>query len=306
MTAQALAAEFEITVRTVYRDIDRLSAAGVPIYADRGPGGGFQLLDGYRTRLTGLTPQEAMTMSLVGLPGPAAELGLGEALADAQLKLLAALPEGGRDAARSVGARFHLDPVGWFRSAEGAELLPRLARAIWDERRVRVGYSRWRGVVDRTLDPLGLVLKAGVWYLAAAVDGGVRTYRVSSILTLETLDEGFDRPGGFDLAAFWTDASRRYEAGVYHGTALVRASPEGLRRLAELSPALAEAVATATPADGWTELQIPIESIAQAASALLGLGAEVEALAPPELRRRMTETVERLAAAYAASRAATR
>src|SRR5258708_2537140 len=124
MTAEALAAEFEVSLRTIYRDIDHLSAADVPIYGDRGPGGGFQLLDGYRTKLTGLTPAEAETLFLAGLPGPAAELGLADLLATAQLKLTAALPEGTRATARRVSARFHLDPVDWFRAADEARFLP--------------------------------------------------------------------------------------------------------------------------------------------------------------------------------------
>src|ERR1700742_1025470 len=134
MTAQALAREFEVSVRPIYRDVDQLSAAGVPVYADRGRAGGFQLLDGYRTKLTGLTPSEAEALFLSGLPGPAADLGLGDAMAQAQLKLLAALP--GREGAGHVAARFHLDPVGWFRGAERTDLLPALAEAVWTARRI--------------------------------------------------------------------------------------------------------------------------------------------------------------------------
>src|SRR5436190_1175349 len=134
MTAEALAQEFEVSVRTIYRDVDQLSAADVPIYADRGPSGGFQLLDGYRTKLTGLSPAEAETLSLAGLPGPAAQLGLADVLTAAQLKLSAALPERARANAGRVAARFHLDPVGWFRSADDAKLLPTIANAVWNEK----------------------------------------------------------------------------------------------------------------------------------------------------------------------------
>src|SRR6516164_7123931 len=164
MTAQALAEEFEVSVRTIYRDIDELSAAEVPVYADRGPNGGFALLDGYRTKLTGLSPAEAGTLFLAGLPGPAAELGLADLLATAQLKLTAALPEGARSTAKRVAARFHLDPVGWFRSAGDARFLPMIADAVWSERWVKMRYKRNFQIVSRRVQPLGLVLKGGVWY----------------------------------------------------------------------------------------------------------------------------------------------
>ncbi len=153
MTAQQLADEFEISVRTVYRDIDNLSASGVPVYADRGRDGGFQLLDGYRTRLTGLTPAEADALFLTGLPGPAAELGLGDAMAAAQLKLLAALPSERREGAERVASRFHLDPIGWYQTIEQTAFLPTLAEAVWNTRRIGVRYESWTAVVERQLDP---------------------------------------------------------------------------------------------------------------------------------------------------------
>src|SRR5579863_6357127 len=143
MTAEALAREFEVSIRTIYRDIDELSAADVPVYADRGPSGGFALLDGYRTKLTGLSPTEAATLFLAGLPGPAAELGLADILTTAQLKLTAALPEGARATAKRVSARFHLDPVGWFRGSEDARLLPLIANAVWNEQCIDIHYQSY-------------------------------------------------------------------------------------------------------------------------------------------------------------------
>jgi predicted DNA-binding transcriptional regulator YafY len=301
LTAETLAAELEVSVRTIYRDIDELSASGVPVYADRGPNGGFALLDGYRTRLTGLTPDEARALLLAGLPGPAAALGLGEALAGAQLKLLAALPVEGSAAAQATGARFHLDPVGWFQGAEEAARVPVLADAIWRDRRIRMRYRRWTGVVEREACPLGLVLKAGIWYLVASVEDAIRTYRVSSIQALDVFDAGFERPAGFDLAAHWVNAARRYEASVYTGTARLRATREGLRRLALISGAVAEAVADAEPPAedcGWVEVEIPIESIDQAAGEVLRLHADVEALGPLALVERVSEATRALAARY--------
>ena len=302
MTAQALADEFETSVRTIYRDIDQLSAAGVPVYADRGRDGGYQLMEGYRTQLTGLSSAEAETLFLAGLPGPAAQLGLGDAMAQAQLKLLAALPAEGRKGAARVASRFHLDPIGWFRSAEHADILPSLALAVWNARRARVRYDAWAGVVDRDLEPLGLVLKAGVWYLVASVASSpARTYRVASIQTLALLDESFERADGFDLAAYWTAWAKDFETRLYRGEATLRLSPEGLKRLCAVSPEvdLAGRVAETPDAHGWRRVTLPMESLDHTAGEVLKLGAEAEVLDPPNLRARMREIAGRLAGLYA-------
>ena len=303
MTARALADEFEISVRTLYRDIDQLSAAGVPVYADRGRSGGFRLMDGYRTRLTGLTPAEADALFLSGLPGPAADLGLGEAVAGARLKLLAALPDERRESAGRAATRFHLDPVAWFRNAETSEILPDLAQAVWNSQRIRIRYESWTALVDREVDPLGLALKGGAWYLVALVGDKPRTYRVSAIQTLALSGESFSRPEGFDLSAWWTAWAKDFETRVHRGEASLRLSPKGLERLPLLSRAAGEMAALAAGAPdeaGWVRVNIPIESIDHAAGEMLKLGVEAEVLTPPELRRRMVEIVARLSAIYPA------
>jgi predicted DNA-binding transcriptional regulator YafY len=176
MSAQALAAELESSSPHRFpRCRPVMSAAGVPVWAERGRNGGFQLQDGWRTKLTGLTAAEASAIFLAGLPGPAAELGLGDAMTSAQLKLLAALPADWQAGANRVGSRFHLDPVDWFRSAEPVEHLRSVAEAVWQERRLKVRYRSWKRVSDRLVDPMGLVLKAGTWYMVARADGDVRT-----------------------------------------------------------------------------------------------------------------------------------
>lgn len=302
MSAQALADEFEVSIRTIYRDIDDLSAAGVPVYADRGRNGGFQLLDGYRTRLTGLTPMEAEALLLSGLPGPAAQLGLGEARAAAQLKLLAALPSERRGGAQRVASRFHLDPLGWYQQAERAELVPQLAHAVWNELRIGVRYESWKAIVDRELEPLGLVLKAGLWYLVARAAGKPRTYRVSNILKLDVTDERFTHPPRFDLAAYWEAWSKDFEARLYRGRAVLRLSPLGVQRLRALAPPVGEMAArTAARPDkqNWVRVEIPIESVNHAVTDVLRLGAEAEVLAPPELRQKLMDNTAALSALYA-------
>ena len=312
LTAEELAAEFEVSVRTIYRDIDQLSAAQVPVYADRGPGGGFQLLDGYRTKLTGLSQAEAETLFLAGLPGPAAELGLADALATAQLKLTAALPERTRASAGKIASRFHLDPVDWFRNAQSASLLPAIAASVWNETSIDVDYRRAGvdKVVSRRLRPLGLVLKAGTWYLVAEVESGAgslrgapannqpRTYRVANILVCRSTEARFARPQGFDLVRFWTASSRAYEVGLYRGRAELRLTARGMTRLDSLGSAVQQAARDSAQQDGpgWTRVSVPIESIEQAAIDMLRLGGEVEVLRPVRLRRRLAKEARRVSA----------
>jgi predicted DNA-binding transcriptional regulator YafY len=302
MSAQALAEELEASVRTVFRDVDQLSAAGIPIWAERGRNGGFQLREGWRTKLTGLTTDEASAIFLAGLPGPAAELGLGEAMTSAQLKLLAALPAEWQAGAQRVGTRFHLDPVDWFRSAEPAEYLRAVAEAVWQERRLKMRYRSWNRVSDRLADPLGLVLKAGAWYMVARSEGEVRTFRLSSIQALEMLDTRFSRPRKFDLPKYWNASTKRFETSVYRTKARLRVSPLGLRRLQSFSPTVAESAArsaTAPDAEGWMQVTIPIESAEDAAREMLRLGTEAEVLEPAELRSHLKSAIDRLAILYA-------
>jgi predicted DNA-binding transcriptional regulator YafY len=299
LTAQALAAEFEVSVRTVYRDIDELSAAGVPVYADRGPGGGFALLDGYRTRLTGMTAGEAETLLLAGLPGPAADLGLAEPLAAARLKLLAAVSQAAGEGAARVGDRFHLDPVDWYRRAEPPLHLPAIARAVWGQRRLVIRYESWSATVRRTVDPLGLVLKAGAWYLMARIGDGIRTYKVAKVLDLDVLPDGFDYPAGFDLAAQWQESLQRFAKELRRAEAVLRVSPEALPLLDRLGADAAEAVQRAEPdAEGWRRATVPIEGVGHAARLLLGFTDTIEVLDPPELRQALAEGARRVTKLY--------
>jgi predicted DNA-binding transcriptional regulator YafY len=301
MTAGEIARELGVSVRTVYRDVESLSSAGVPVYADRGSTGGYQLLAGYRTRLTGLSEDEARSLLFAGMPAAATELGLGEVLAAAQLKLSAALPTELRSRAGRVRERFLLDPLAWFRDADSVPWLATVARAVWEERRVAVRYERWdRSVVDRTLEPLGLVLKSGVWYLVAGA-GNPRMYRVSRIHACQALAEPFDRPEGFVLAEFWARREEALQARLFHGEAEVRLSPRGRRLLFLLGPVVAEAgtrLASPPDADGWVRTTLPIESLEHATGALLRFGPDVEVLAPGELRERIRRAAEDLLRHY--------
>lgn len=308
MTAEELAATFEVSVRTIYRDVDALGAAGIPVYAERGPAGGFQLMDGYRTRLTGLTSDEAESLFLVGMPGPAADLGLGEMLAAAELKMLASLPPYLRERAETVRQRVVLDAPGWFQKGGEMPALMPIAQAVWDQRSIRVTYQRWNHrepPVIRTLDPLGLVLKGGVWYLAARGERHTTFYRVSRVLEVEVQGESFIWPDDFDLAATWKTWSERFERELYPLTARVRLTATGVE-MAEvlLAPFAAEAMrATLGPeaANGWREADVPIESIRHGLVEIFKLGAQAEVLARPELRALVRETATSITAIYDAT-----
>ncbi len=305
LTAQQLACELEVSVRTVYRDIESLSEAGVPVYGDAGPDGGYRLLGGYRTRLNGLTAAEAQALSLAGMPRAAAELGLGTVLASGQLKLQAALPAELRDRTAAFSERFLLDAPGWYHDGDTSPYLAAVADAVWNQRRIEVRYRRWTAPTDvtRTLDPHGIVLKAGKWYLVAKARGSrMRTYRINHILGLADAGEQFTRADGFDLAAFWASSVAGFRAGLWQGEANIRLSPAGRERTAEMmSSAVTSAVeATAGPpgADGWVTAVVPIESLIHAHQDFLRLGADVEVVAPGVLRDRMAETARGLARIY--------
>lgn len=312
MSAQALANALEISVRTLYRDVDQLAAAGVPIYAERGRNGGFRLMDGWTTRLTGFTAAEAQAVFMTGLAGPAAQLGLGQEVVDAQLKLLAALPAPQRGDAQRLQSRFHLDTLDWYREAEPTPHLADVASAVWSSRQLRVEYESWRGTVRRTLHPLGLVLKAGAWYLVASVDDAPRTYRIGNIRSLQLLDVQGERPRRFDLARYWSDAMQRFEQDLYAGKATVLATPTGLRELTRLSAAVARAVSAAPRPSGndtCVRITIPTETIAQAAAQLLPLAPDVVAVAPPALVDAIAARLRAIARCYPApkpGKAATR
>ena len=310
MSATQLAAELEVSPRTILRDIDQLSATGVPVWSDRGRDGGFQLREGSRTQLTGLTDKEAQALFLAGLPSAATELGLGHESASAQLKMLASLPSALQHDALRVSERLHVDTLDWFRGNTAPEHLQSVADAVWNQRPITMRYESWSGINDRQVKPLGLVLKAGVWYvvaLAVSADKQTnkpepRTYRLSNILNLSVQDKVFKRPKRFDLAKFWQAATKRFETDIYTATATVRLTARGIKLLKQVSPAIHQAITqTAAPdplRDGWSLADIPIESISHATNQLLALGVDVEVLAPAGLRASVAGVVRELGAMY--------
>ncbi|MGH8049853.1 MAG: helix-turn-helix transcriptional regulator [Arenimonas sp.] len=304
MSAPTLAAELEVSQRTILRDIDHLSAAGVPIWSDRGRDGGFQLREGWSTNLTGLTENEAQALFLSGMPSAAAELGLGNASVSARLKMLASLPDELRENAERVNARLHFDPIDWFRAAVPTDHLQTIAHCVWHQRIANMQYESWKGTKIRTIKPLGLVLKAGIWYMVALADDAkeARIYRLSNIHQLDLSETAFRRPKQFDLAEFWKQSTQRFETEIYSDVATLLVSKNGMKKLLELSATVGEAAKKSTVADpnqkGWSKVVVPIESIDHASGQLLGIGIDVQVIGPPALRDRMKALINAIKIYY--------
>jgi predicted DNA-binding transcriptional regulator YafY len=304
LSARQLADACEVSIRTLHRDVDHLAAAGVPIVAERGRSGGFRLLEGWNTRLTGLTPSEAQAVFLSGLAGPAADLGLRGPMQSAQLKLLTALPVSWREDATRVQSRFHLDPVDWYREPDPVPYLAAVAEAVWGDRQLSIRYQSWRGVGDRVVSPLGLVLKAGSWYFIGTAANGLRTYRIAGLRAAAALPARVKRPKGFDLAREWAHSVARFEKSVYTGVARVRCTSDGLAALRLLNAATARAVTAATRASSTDEtfsVSVPIESIEHATGQLLALAPAVTVIEPQALRSSIVRRLRSISRAYRAS-----
>lgn len=303
MTAAELAKELEVSERTVTRDAQALSEAGVPVYADRGRAGGYRLVGGYRTRLTGLARHEAEALFLSGLPSALREMGLDDAASAARLKVSAALLPSLRDASQSAAQRFHLDAPGWYHEPVTPELLPAVAEAVWDDRVVRASYRRGpASEVEREMSPYGLVLKAGVWYLCARVEDDFRVYRIDRFTAVAVSANRFERDEDFDLPRFWKERAAQFARSILRTEVTVRLSEAGVRRLpyAVDRAAAEEALAEAAPpdADGRRTLTLPVESEDVAYGQLLSLGPELEVLAPAALRERVADAAERMRDLY--------
>ncbi|MEW2047020.1 YafY family protein [Streptomyces sp. NPDC005476] len=304
MTASELARELEVSERTVTRDAQALSEAGVPVYAERGRAGGYRLVGGYRTRLTGLARGEAEALFLSGVPGALREMGLEDIASAARLKVSAALLPSLRDAPRTAAQRFHLDAPAWFREPAAPALLPLVADAVWDDRCVSAHYRRGEREVVRELEPYGLVLKAGVWYLCARVGEAdtFRTYRIDRFGGVEILKDRFFRDEDFDLPGFWGAQAERFARSILRSEVVLRLSPAGVRELAHAVDPVAARDALAEiaepDAEGWVTVTLRVESEEVAHTQLLALGPEAEVLAPAPLRERFAAGAARLKALY--------
>ncbi|WP_280236765.1 helix-turn-helix transcriptional regulator [Nocardia cyriacigeorgica] len=304
LTATELAAELEVSTRTVLRDIDALSVAGVPVFAERGRHGGFALLPGFRTELTGLNHDEALALLIAGSRRGAQAFGLGSALASAMLKVVDALPAPYRDTAADVAQRLLIDPDTDLLSRRmvteelPGDILAEIRRAVFAGNKLRIHYT----AVDqapqwRTVDPIGLVIVRDQGYLLATRSGADRTYRLARISAAEQLAEPAQRPERVDLDRAWQERSTRFRTGGDQIVVLVRMDPA--RREELVSTALAVR-SEEFEADGALRLEVTFQDARHAAWALWQLGTDAEALSPPSLRTALRDRAAAIAARYAA------
>jgi predicted DNA-binding transcriptional regulator YafY len=302
MTARSLATELEVSERTIYRDLTALSAAGVPVYAERGPGGGVRLVEEYRTTLTGLTPDETRALFMMSIPAPLAQLGMDDDFKSALLKLSASLPETRRADESRSRQRILLDSSWWFQSEQDVPCLQTIQQALWQDHplRITVRWEAFNTVLEQQAEPYGLVAKTNIWHLVYGRGGSPHVVRVSQIASADLLPGTFTRPPGFDLASFWETWCRDYESQPPF-RARVRVASGALPNLGEYIGDRARGqLSPLTPPDaqGWVTLDLPFESFFAARTRLLGLGRAVEVLEPVALRKSLIDFAEQVVRFY--------
>lgn len=298
-TARELAQRLEVSERTIHRDMEALSAAGFPVFAERGSGGGWMLVEGYKTNLTGLNKDEIQALFLTKPLRLLADLGLDKASDAAMLKLSAALPSVHRDNAEHARQRIHIDITGWNRSDEAARLLPVLQQAVWQEHKLRFTYERSGcDPVERLADPLGLVAKGSVWYLVAVVDGDIRSYRVSRVLEAELIDAPSVRPKGFDLAEYWKQSAVDFKAQLPRYQATVRAHPDVYPRMSFAGRFARIEHSEQPDSDGWITVRMRFDVEEMAVEYALSFGSKMEVIEPDSLREKVIDAAKSVIAFY--------
>ncbi|MFC5470301.1 helix-turn-helix transcriptional regulator [Cohnella suwonensis] len=304
LTLRELANRLEASERTIHRDMEALSAAGIPVYAERGSRGGWLLSEGYRSRMTGMTTGEIRSLLLLQASSVVKDLGLTESADEAMGKLLAALPATARQDADIARQRIHVDGAGW-RNAPDTSLLGVAQKAVWEQRLLRISYRSRdaAGLSDRVVLPLGLVAKSRIWYMIAQAepDGELRTFRISRLAGAELLDERFDRPEPFDLEAYWEQSTKRFVADLPRYPAKVRIAAsrwdEFVREAYVNVTGQEERGRETDGRAGWVEANAEFHTEEHAQKVLLGYGRDARALAPESLRAGI---LEELTAAIAA------
>jgi predicted DNA-binding transcriptional regulator YafY len=302
LTARKLAAELEVSERTIYRDVDALNAAGIPIYTECGPGGGIALIENYQTDLTGLLPQEVHALSMLNIPEALVSLGVDHALKAALLKLAAAIPPSMRASQAQTHNRLHLDASWWFQTDEPMPQLQTIKDAVWQDRLLQITYQgEFNTIGGQVVAPYGLVAKASLWYLVYALAGHLRVRRVARIISAEMLPESFTRPADFDLAGYWQSWCADYEKDRSLFEVKLRVAPSLAGRLPKLlQENLPDLLNTPPmiPETGWQTMTLHFESFEAARTQLMGFGGAVEVLEPLALRISIADYAQQIQRLY--------
>lgn len=312
LSAQQLSERLEVSKRTVLRDMEELSSAGIPVYAERGQHGGWRLTEGYRTSLTGMHADELAALLLSSHAEPISDLGRQDELESALQKLLAASTESARASAAAAREKLHIDGAGWHAGkslpqGQGQRLLSIIQEAVWGERRLRLSSLRNGEPMERVVHPLGLVVKRGVWYLVAALEAEeapghsvetvLRTFRIERLLNAEPEKEACKIPQDFRLSQYWESSLKQFKEQLPRIPGRVRATKETLQLLegdryteiGEVVPSLQE---------GWLEVELTFQSLENAGRLALSCGAGLEVLEPEELRHFVADEIRRTSVLY--------
>jgi predicted DNA-binding transcriptional regulator YafY len=289
MTSRDLATRLEVSERTIHRDMEALSGVGIPVTAERGSGGGWSLLGDYRTSLTGLTEPEIQSLFLTTSTKLLSDLHLDKAANGALLKLLASLPSRFREGAERARQRIHIDVSGWSRREEAVPLLPVLQEALWTERKLLITYLRGEHSepVERLISPFGLVAKGSVWYLVGAVEGSVRTYRVSRVSFAKVLDVMAPIPVDFNLAEYWEQSSSTFKSNAPKYLASFWVSPAVVLRLSFAGRFARVMETDETDARGWKKVHVGFDVEEMACEYAASFGPNMEVIEPVTLREKV-------------------
>jgi len=294
LTAQALAARLEVSPRTILRDVEALSRAGIPIYTNGGRGGGIALDENYRVKLNGLKEAEIHTFFISSNVQLFKDIGLGDAAENALLKLSAAVPAQYQPSIELMRQRIYIDPVWWWHDSDPQPFLEEIQQAVYESRHIRALYEHRHGdVTEQLLEPYSLVAKSSTWYLVARRDGELRTYRISRFHDIVLLDTHFCRSDNFDLATYWHQHLQEFASNVSDYAFTLRFHESRLPFVKSLIPGRYHIIGPDSE-DGWITAQIHLESMDLAKMVVFGLGAQGAVVEPPELQAAVVQTAREM------------
>ncbi|MBD7967545.1 helix-turn-helix transcriptional regulator [Paenibacillus gallinarum] len=289
LTTKELAQQLEVTERTIHRDMEALSVAGIPVVARRGKYGGWQLMENYRTRLTGLKKEEIMSLFLSPSQQLLKDLGYLQDWTEAREKLIASIPKNLHSEVKDVTNRLHIDSTAWRPSIEVIQVFELLHQAVWDQHKIKIEYERADGtLVTRIVEPLGLVAKGNTWYVVAASEGEIRNYRASRVISAEKLDEPFERPDGFQLASYWQESKQQFIRSLPSYEAQVEVSPDILARL-KFTGRFVKIADLKKQEGSWISVKLNFDTEEEAKSFILGFGNQIRVIQPLQLKEQVIQ-----------------